>query len=236
MTFTIFDIIILTVFSASSFLGLYRGMISITINLLGFVASILAAIFLYSYVRIIFSGYVENELVTSIVSGIASYITSLIVFTFLSSKIVLLFKPLSQGIFDRLLGFVIGMVRGGFISLLIFLVVAIFTAGTYSVAERPEEMVTKLESEKYPEWLKTSMTVPHLERALKATVAYIPKSLLDSIEMPKDKSKSDEDIIDAIKKKKEAEVKPSEVKSSLEMPLDNVLNNSISEILDINEE
>jgi membrane protein required for colicin V production len=236
MTFTIFDIIILTVLSASSFLGLYRGMISITINLLGFVASIFAAIYLYSYVRIIFSGYVENELVTSIVSGIASYIASLIVFTFLSSKIVLLFKSVSLGIFDRLLGFIIGLVRGGFISILIFLVVAVFTAGTYSGVEKPEEMITKLEMEKYPKWLKTSMTAPHLEKVLKAVFAYIPQDMLDSIEMPKDNSKTDEDIIDIIKRKKEGEVKPSEVKSSTEIPLDKALTNSINEVLEDDEE
>ena len=71
MTFTLFDILILTILSISSLLGLYRGLINITINLLGFIASIFAAIALYTYVRIIFSGYIENELVTSIASGIA---------------------------------------------------------------------------------------------------------------------------------------------------------------------
>ena len=140
MTFTIFDIIILTIFSASSLMGLYRGMVCITINLLGFVASLFVAIFLYSYVRIIFSGYVENDLVTSIASGVVSYIFSLIVFTFLTSKIVLLFKDLSQGIFDRLLGFAIGAIRGGLISVLLFAIIAIFMVGTYTEAEKQKTL------------------------------------------------------------------------------------------------
>ncbi len=231
MTFTIFDIIILTILFVSSLMGLYRGMVCITINLLGFIASIFVAIFLYSYVRIIFSGYVANELVTSIASGVVSYIFSLIVFTFLTSKIVLLFKEVSQGVFDRFLGFAIGIVRGGLISLLIFAVIAIFTAGTYSGTEKLEDVVYNLEMEKYPEWLKTSMTARYLEKALKDSVSYIPKDLLNSIKLPKDNKNGEEDMIDVIKRKK-----GSDVKSSIEIPMDDVLENGIDEILPENEE
>jgi membrane protein required for colicin V production len=222
MTFTIFDIIILTIFSASSLMGIYRGMVCITINLLGFVASIFAAIFLYSYVRIIFSGYVENDLVTSIASGVASYIFSLIVFTFLTSKIVLLFKDLSLGFFDRLLGFAVGIIRGGLISLLIFAVVAIFMAGTYTGAEEAEDVVNNLEMEKYPEWLKDSVTTVYLERALKEFVSYIPKELWGSIKMPKSGEKSDEERINEIKRKK-----GSEVQSSIIAPLSKILEDEV---------
>ena len=224
MMFTVFDIIILTILFASSIMGLYRGMIYITINLLGFIASIFAAIFLYSYVRIIFSGYIANALVTSIGSGVVSYIFSLIVFTFLSSKIIFLFKEVSQGIFDRFLGFVLGVVRGGLISLLLFSVVAVFTAGTYSGVEKAEDVIYNLEKDKYPEWLKDSVTTPHLETTLKNSIRYIPKDLLDSIDI----SKEDKDInqIDEIKKKKHGEVR-----SVLEIPMDKTLEKGIDELL-----
>lgn len=224
MMFTIFDIIILTILFVSSIMGLYRGMIYITINLLGFIASIFAAIFLYSYVRLIFSGYIANDLVTSIGSGVVSYIFSLIVFTFLSSKIVILFKEVSQGIFDRLLGFVLGTIRGGLISLLIFSVVAVFTAGTYSGAEKAEDIVYNLEADKYPVWLKDSVTTPYLETTLKSSISYIPKDLLNSIDLPKE----DKDInqIDEIKRKKHGEVR-----SVLEIPMDKSLEKGIDEIL-----
>lgn len=224
MMFTVFDIIILTILFASSIMGLYRGMIYITINLLGFIASIFAAIFLYSYVRIIFSGYIANDLVTSIGSGVVSYIFSLIVFTFLSSKIIFLFKEVSQGIFDRFLGFVLGSLRGGLISLLLFSVVAVFTAGTYSGAEKAEDVIYNLEKDKYPEWLKDSVTTPYLETTLKNSIRYIPKDLLDSIDL----SKEDKDInqIDEIKKKKHGEVR-----SVLEIPMDKTLEKNIDELL-----
>jgi membrane protein required for colicin V production len=223
MTFTIFDIIILTIFSASSLMGLYRGMVCITINLLGFVASIFAAIFLYSYVRIIFSGYVENDLVTSIASGVVSYIFSLIVFTFLTSKIVLLFKDLSLGFLDRLLGLAVGAIRGGLISLLIFAVIAIFMTGTYSENEKAEDIVNNLKSEKYPDWLKKSVTTIYLEKTLKTSISYLPEELLNSIKITKSGKKDDEDMIDEIKRKKAVEVQ-----SSIISPLSKVIDSSVA--------
>lgn len=222
--FTIFDIIILTILFASSIMGFYRGMLYITINLLGFIASILLAMFLYSYVRIIFSGYIANDLVTSIGSGVVSYIFSLVVFTFLSSKIVFLFKEISCGIFDRSLGFLIGIIRGYIISLLIFGVVAVLGSRTYLNADKTEDIIYNLEKDKYPEWLKGSVTIPYLEKSLKFSISYVPKDFLDSIETLKD----DKDVnqIDEIKKKKR-----NESKSVIEVPAEEVLQEGINEIL-----
>lgn len=224
MMFTIFDIIILTILFASSIMGFYRGMLHITINFLGFIASILVAMFLYSYVRIIFSGYIANDLVTSIGSGVVSYIFSLVVFTFLSSKIIFLFKEISCGVLDRFFGFIIGIIRGYIISLLIFGVVAVLGSGTYLKADKTEDIIYKLEKDKYPQWLKDSVTIPYLEKSLKFSISYIPKDLLDSIETLKE----DRDVnqIDEIKKKKH-----NESRSVIEIPAEEALEKGINEIL-----
>lgn len=224
MMFTIFDIIILTILFASSIMGLYRGVVYITVNFLGFIASIFAAIFLYSYVYIIFSKYIANDLVSSIGSGIISYIVSLIVFTFLSSKIVLLFKENSQGVFDRLIGFIIGLARGGIISLLIFSIVAVFSTGTYSGAEKAEDIVNNLSIDKYPEWLKDSITTEYLEKTLKNSIVYIPKNVLDSIKIPKEDKETNQ--IDKIKKKKSEKMDPISKR-----PIDKSFKNSIDKII-----
>ena len=167
MTFTLFDILILTILSISSLFGLYRGIINITINLLGFIASIIVAIFLYSYIRILFSGYVDNDLVTPIASGVTAYVISLIVFTFITSKILLLFDGASKGVFDRFLGLIVGIIRGGLFVLILFAIIAIFTAGTYSGADKPEDLIHNLSADDYPGWLKDSTTTPYLEKNIK---------------------------------------------------------------------
>jgi len=222
MTFTLFDILILTILSISSLFGLYRGMINITINLLGFIASIIVAIFLYSYIRIVFSGYVDNDLVTSIASGVTAYIISLIVFTFITSKILLLFDGASKGVFDRFLGLVVGIIRGGLFVLIVFAIIAIFTAGTYSGADKPEDLIHNLSADDYPGWLKDSTTTPYLEKMLKSSTSLIPDEIWNSITMPQKSQSEDDDIIDAIKKRKNGDVQ-----SSIEVPLDQGLENDI---------
>jgi membrane protein required for colicin V production len=222
MIFSIFDIIVFTIFLTSSLMGLYRGMIYILINFLGFIASIFFAIFLYPYVRMLISGYIANALLASIGSGIASYVFSLIVFTFLSSKVVLLFKGISCGWIDRFLGAIIGTIRGGVICLLIFLVLSVFTTGIYSEAEKSEDIINNLETDKYPQWLKDSVSTVSLQKGLKMSLQYIPESLLNSIELPKD----NQNKIDEIKKRKQ-----KERNSEIETPIDQFLEKGINDIL-----
>jgi len=205
MIFSFFDIFILAIFSISSLLGLYRGMIHITVNLLGFIASIIAAIFLYYYVRVFLSEYIANDLVTTIASVLASYIISLIVCTILTSKIILLFGSTSKGGADRILGLAIGIIRGALISVILFAIIAIFTAGTYSDVEETEDVINELSMDKYPAWLKDSVTTPYLEKTVKSMSLLIPKSMWESIKIPQ--KSEDEDIIDAIKRRKNEDIK-----------------------------
>jgi membrane protein required for colicin V production len=205
MIFSLFDILIITILLISSILGMYKGIIDITINLLGFAASIVAAIIFYPYIHQLFAEYIDNELATSVISGIVSYIISLIVFTFLTSKVVLLFKDVGKGTFDKFLGLLAGVVRGGLLALIIFAITAIFTAGTYSKLEKAEDLVNKLSMEDYPVWLKDSITTPYLERTLKTIVSLVPEEFWEHLKFS-DKTE-DGDIIDAIKKRKDKDKK-----------------------------
>lgn len=204
MTFTLFDILIIIITSVSSLLGIYRGMINITMNLLGFIASIFVAIVLTPYVNILFSSYIKNELASTILSGISAYIVSLVFFTLLVSKTLPLFACVSKGVIDRLSGLVIGAVRGVLISLFIFAVLAVFTSGTYMGAKKAEDLVYNLSSKEYPDWLKDSVTAPYLEVLSKKVVSLMPHTMLDSIKMP---SNLEEDVVNSINKHKEGDIK-----------------------------
>lgn len=198
MTFTLFDILIITTISVSSLLGIYRGMVDITINLIGFVSSIVAAIILYPYTESLFASYVNNQLASSILSGVCSYIISLIFFTFLSSKILLLLSGVTKGPVDRSLGLFVGFVRGVLFSLMIFTSVAVFTSGTYFSAEKTEDVIFDLSSDEYPEWLKDSVSSEYLEKTLKDATKLIPSEVLNSIPLPKKTKKEDSLIEDNI--------------------------------------
>ncbi len=184
MTFTFFDIITFTVILVSTLLGLYKGFVNIIINLLGFIASIVVAVVLYPYVNDLFSPYIASQLVSPIVSGIFSYIVSLILFTFLTSKVNLLFADYTGGAFDRFLGLITGFVRGAILAIILFIPVAIITSGSYTESENAREVLTKLNKDKYPEWLKNSISTDYYQSATLNIVIMLPTDSLESIKLP----------------------------------------------------
>jgi membrane protein required for colicin V production len=209
--FAVFDIVILAIIALSSLIGLYRGFTKIVISLVGFIASIAFAIFIYPYVKNLFSEYIANEMIVSVVAGVTSYIISLIIFTFLVSKIILLFCDLSGGVIDRSLGLVAGFIKGLLFSLVIFSVIAILSTGSYKEAEFPEDLINNLSKNKYPDWLKSSITSSYLEDILKYVMGIIPEETLHRVDILPQKKDQEDDVIDAINKKNK---KPKEERDS----------------------
>lgn len=183
MIFTIFDICILSVITISSLFCLYKGSINIIINSLGLIGSIIGAIFIYPYVKSLLSSYIVSELFLSIVSGIIAYILSLIGFAFISSRIIALFSKISCGFFDRLLGLIIGFIRGVFFAVIIFTIIAIFFTRSYVESKNVSELIFKINIEKYPSWLLSSKTMPYLQVILDSTVGTLPQDWLKSLEL-----------------------------------------------------
>ena len=203
MTLTIFDIVTLTIMAASVILGGYRGFINILINFIGFISSIALTVLMYPYVRAIFLDYISNDLVTSVAAGFTAYIVSLILFTILTSKISLLCSVYTGGFFDKIFGLLAGLIRGFLFVLIIFICMAVFTSGVYLKAKDLNQLFTDLKVEKYPGWLKDSMTTEYYQNTTKNIIHIIPEDVLGAIEVPSVKEKDDDDdIIDVIKKNK----------------------------------
>lgn len=187
MSFTLFDALILAVITISSMLGMYRGTIQIIINFIGFIASIFFATLISPYVKILLYDYISNELIIKIASGTVSYILSLIIFTIISSQIISMCCSISKGPIDRIIGLGIGFLRGLLLSIVIFIITAIFANGTYLKAKLVEDLVLNICSEEYPKWLKKSLLAPYLEELAKSMIAVVPVDVLRSIELPKAK-------------------------------------------------
>lgn len=230
MALTLFDIITLSIIAISSLLGLYRGFTHIIINFLGFIASIAVAIIVYPYVKIMFIGHISNELGILIVSGTLSYIASLILFTVITSKILLLIKNNTGGIFDRIIGLIAGFIRGIVFASAIFIIIAVFTTGIYLKVNNLSEAILGIRHKDYPIWLKESISANHYEDIAKASVPFVPSPFLESIKMPgvekEEEKRDDEDIIDSLKRKKNKEG----VSSSIDIQVDDDLQKSIDEL------
>lgn len=185
MMFSIFDIAIFTVIAVSTIMGLYKGLLSIAITLIGFLASIVAAIFLFSDVHLALAKHIDNELLLSILSGVISYVSCLFIVTSITSKISDIFSSISNGFVDRSLGAIVGCFRGLIISTIVFTFTAIVSSGAYLKTTHGEEIISNLNAKNYPDWLNNSKTTKYLKILLKESLALLPHNILQSIKLPK---------------------------------------------------
>ncbi len=199
-----FDLIILLIVLISSLLGAYRGIVSIFVNFVGFLASIIFAVFIFSYVDVLVEKYIENNIISMIVSGFLAYFISLIIFTFLCNRIVAMLGFVSKGPIDRTLGFLFGLLRGGIIAAMLYMGVAIFSTASYSRAKSADEIVSKIDKEKYPEILKESSSTRFLQNTSEILIELVPSSIFKNIDSYV-RDKSSKDLIDEIKEEKEEE-------------------------------
>jgi uncharacterized membrane protein required for colicin V production len=202
MMFSVFDIIIFTIIAISTIMGLYKGLLGIVINLLGFLASIIAAIFVFPYIEEGLRGHVQNSLLLSILSGTVSYICSLFVLTSITSRISNLLTFISRGFIDSTLGVFAGFGRGVIIDTIIFTLIVIFSSGSYLKAQNAQEVLSNIDNEKYPVWLKDSKTTIYLEKSLNKLISFFPEDFLKSIKTPNMNTKKNQDIIDEINNRK----------------------------------
>jgi membrane protein required for colicin V production len=197
--FSVFDITILTIISISSLLGIYKGLIRLSINLLGLIFSIIIAFYLYPFIWALLSKHLSTEIIITIASGVSSYIISLILTSLLTSKVNILISPISGNILDRFLGLSAGFVRGLVICVILFLIIAILSAGSYLKADNLYEVLNKTKPEQYPEWLKKSLTTKYLDSIIHKIPNIFEEETLKSIKVPKNSNTQNAlDVIDNI--------------------------------------
>lgn len=144
-------------------LGMYNGFLKLSINAIAFISSVIAAYFLYPIVKELLIAYIFNVLMLGVVSGVLSYLISLVVFSIIGAKICDWMKPLSGGVVDRVSGLIGGIIRGGAISLFIFITIAVFTSSSYVGANNIEEIIKNIDTNTYPEWLQQSLTTKYFQ-------------------------------------------------------------------------
>jgi len=187
MSFTIFDIIALTIIALSSISGLYRGFIRVVLGFAGFFLSIVGAAALTPFCKGFLAGYISHDVLLSLTSIIISYIFSLLVVSFTTSMLCKLLEPLTIGpIPDKLLGVIAGFVRGNIIVVILFALIAVFTTGSYIKAKSLDDIVKATDKNKYPDWLINSLTVDYFDDLTHQIIELVPKRLLQSISMPQD--------------------------------------------------
>ncbi len=183
MSFTIFDIIILTIIAASSMLGGYNGLVRLSINFIAFLGSIFCAYFLYPFMYSFFAKFFASQALLVLLGACSSYIVALIFFSILSSKFFAMVKDSSGGLMDRFLGLFAGFLRGSIVSLLIFVVIIVVSCKSYMNAETFYDVSQNTKSEQYPQWLKDSKVFEYLDKFGKLTLSLIPEETIKSMRL-----------------------------------------------------
>jgi uncharacterized membrane protein required for colicin V production len=230
MNFTLFDIIILAIVTISSITGMYGGILKLIIGLIGFLAAIVVTYFIYPFVQkfLIEFFLLNNEVIIAILASIISYIPSLIMINFLTSRVSMLVGSVSGGIIDRFLGLFAGFISGAIVGIILFLIVSIITSGSYIKAATVNDIFIANIADKYPEWLKKSLTVRYLDNAARNIILLVPEETLKSIKLPSPKetkvNNSMDDLTRTIREKKSSSEPDSHIiNEDLERELDDLL-------------
>ena len=195
MSVTFFDITILSLITISTLLGFYRGFFYILIDNLGFVLTIILTIILAPYLAPKILPYFKNELLNSIISYVITYIVLSLVISFILSRAQFAFMLFKVSILNTFFGGVLGVVRGGLLSLIIFAVTVVFTTGSYLNAKNLGEVFSKIDKEKYPGWLENSLVIKPLNQGLFIMINLFSKDYLESIKMPlTDEDETSDDV------------------------------------------
>lgn len=164
----IFDISMLIILFLSSFSGFYRGIITIIINLFSFISLIFSIIALVPHTNLILSRYLSNKIAIYSISGVVSYMISLMFSIFLNSKILSLFSFIRKSVLDRSLGLILGTARGFTIILILCGSIVVFTSHTYFDTKKSKNLTTYyLCFKNHPSWLQESITRNILEKCFK---------------------------------------------------------------------
>ncbi len=109
------DICVLAVIGISALLALSRGLVKEILSILSWVGAVLAVIFLLPRVQPLAARYIHEPLLAQIASGIGIFILSLVVLGIINHYLSANVRSSALGALDRSLGLVFGVLRGGII-------------------------------------------------------------------------------------------------------------------------
>ena len=142
------DIITLLIFILTLTLAFVRGFIKEIFGLCGIILSFALTYYNYNF----FSGVIgiKSQLVANLVSSFMMYMVVIISITIINSGIMYVLRPIRLGATDRILGLMIGVIKGLIFSFAFFLIVKLLYY-TFST-----EVDNKEEEKILPQWVMQS--------------------------------------------------------------------------------
>lgn len=160
-TFNGLDIALLVFCFLSAGVGVIRGVTREILSVGGWIGSIIGTVYLLPFVRPWVHSFIPSAMIADLVAGGVIFILLLTFFLVLSQTISFHVKHSVLGGLDRSLGLLFGLIRGGVLICLAYMVLAFF-----------------IPLEKQPEFLRTAKSVPWIQQGEKVLKSFIPRELI----------------------------------------------------------
>ncbi len=148
-----FDIVSLGLIFISSVLGIWKGGIKSLCSLFFFCFTTLLVFFLFPFLQSFGAHYIKSILLLNLASGGAAYILALI-FGLIIERLI----PYPDvSLLDRILGCVVGGIRGFLLSSIGFLVAIVVTTESYLNAKNSLQIAKAVVAAPYPQWATESL-------------------------------------------------------------------------------
>ena len=173
-----FDCVIFGIVGLSSFVGLYKGIVRISIGFVAFLCSVFLSYELIPFIAPFIQEHVSSNVIATVATYVSSYVVAAIFCGIVARVIIKVVGPISGGIIDRMLGLIFGAARGLFAALIGFMIIAVVASGSYSQARNSHDLFTGLKEDKYPNWFKDSSLFEKLDLLFHGAINIIPKDMM----------------------------------------------------------
>lgn len=203
------DILVLATFVISIVCALYRGLVKELLSISSWIIAALAALYGFTYLRPVFSSFIENETAVDLTAAATIALVVLIVLTLINARITKSLRKSALSGLDRTLGFLFGIFRA------VLLICVVFLVAKIPFSDKQIQAAAE-----------KNFSIPYIEKSAAVLEKIIPDSLLEDLNQ-----KPQEVIEKAGKKSKE--IKESIVEYT--EPERESLNELIEENIDIEE-
>ncbi len=162
LTITIADLSLILILLISGVLAFFRGFITEILAIASWVGATISTLSFFKPLQPLVREIIPISIAADVVTGIVIFLISLLLISLLTHSIANLIRGKSLSLYDRLLGFIYGVLRG------IFLV---------SFLQLLSVQIVPLEE--HPDWIKKSITLPYVTSVSDFLLILVPNNLIE---------------------------------------------------------
>ncbi len=156
------DIVVIAIVLISGLLALARGMVRELLSVAGWIAAAFATLYGFGYTRPLAREWIPITWAADAAAGLSIFLVTLVLVTLLSSMIAKRVQNSRFSALDRSLGFLFGILRGGVLLSLAYLL-----------------MNWALTAEEQPKWVRTARSLPVLAYGADLLTKLAPDDLME---------------------------------------------------------